>query len=314
MSIVAGVLLGTLAETTPLLYTALGETVAQRSGVINVGLEGILLTSAFTASLATYHIGNPYIGVGIGLLTGIVFALLFGFFALVLHADQVVTGVVFNLFALGITGTLYRFLFALHDKSLITSQLPLIHHTVTILTPLSLPAVVFVWWWLYSTRSGLELRACGEQPLAADAAGISVRKTRAVALIFDGAMAGIAGAFLSVADSNTFVPNMSAGKGFIALAIVTAGRWNPIGCLVASLLFGFTNSLQFQAQTLGFDTLYRHMAATLHLTVFLHRLNLDHFPYQLFLALPYVVTMLILFGSSLSTRAPAALGRPYRKE
>jgi ABC-type uncharacterized transport system permease subunit len=306
MSIVAGVLLGTLAETTPLLYTALGETVAQRAGVINVGLEGILLTSAFTASFATYHIGNPYIGVGIGMLTGIAFALLFGFFALVLHADQVVTGVVFNLFALGITGTLYRFLFALHDKSLITSQLPLIHHTVTILTPLSLPAVAFVWWWLYSTRSGLELRACGEQPLAADAAGI--------ALIFDGAMAGIAGAFLSIADSNTFVPNMSAGKGFIALAIVTAGRWNPIGCLVASLLFGFTNSLQFQAQTLGFDTLYRHTAATLHLTMFLHRLNLDHFPYQLFLALPYVVTMLILFGSSRSTRAPAALGRPYRKE
>lgn len=183
MSIVTGVLLGTLAETTPLLYTSLGETVAQRAGVINVGLEGILLASAFTASLTTYHIGNPYIGVGIGMLTGVVFALLFGFFALVLHADQVVTGVVFNLFALGITGTLYRFLFALHDKSLITAQLPLLHHSVTLLTPLALPAVALVWWWLYSTRSGLELRACGEQPLAADAAGISVRR-RALLLLF----------------------------------------------------------------------------------------------------------------------------------
>lgn len=314
MSILSGVLLGTITQATSLLFTSVGETVAERAGIINVGLEGILLTAAFTASIVTFYTHHPVAGIAAGAVTGMALAILFGLFAIVLHADQVVTGVVLNLFALGITSTLYRIMFSSQGKSLITAQLPLIHHTVTILTPLSLLVVMWVTWWLYATRSGLELRACGEQPLAADAAGVSVRRTRILALLFDGAMAGIAGAYLSVADSNTFVPNMAAGRGFIALAIVTAGRWNPLGCLVASILFGLANSLQFQAQALGLNSLYQHVASALHLLNFLHRINLDRLPFQLFLAVPYIVTIIILCGSSRATQAPAALGRPYRKE
>jgi len=145
-------------------------------------------------------------------------------------------------------------------------------------------------WWLYRTRAGLELRACGEQPTAAEASGVSVPRTRLLAMLFGGLMAGVAGAFLSVGDGNTFVENMTDGRGFIALAIVTSGRWNPVGGLVAALVFGLAQALQFQGQALGLKL-----------------------PYQIFVALPYLVTLCVLTLGSTRSLAPAALGRPYRK-
>jgi ABC-type uncharacterized transport system permease subunit len=301
MTVIGGALLGTFSLATPLLLAALGETVVQRAGVVNVGLEGMMLTGAFAAFVGTVlsvslpgHIAgttaNPYVGLVAAILAGMLIALLFALFVVRLAANQVVVGVVVNLLALGLTGTLLRTLPRTDGGFLNTQALPQIFFNQTILTPLALIAVPGVWWWLFRTRRGLELRACGEQPVAAEAAGIPVMRRRTAAILFGGAMAGLAGAFLSVGDVPTFQEGMSAGRGFIALAIVTSGRWNPWGCLAAALIFGFTDRLQIQGQAIGL-----------------------HVPHDLLLALPYVATLLILaFGSGWSM-SPAALGRPYRR-
>jgi ABC-type uncharacterized transport system permease subunit len=301
MTVIGGALLGTLSLATPLLLAALGETVVQRAGVVNVGLEGMMLTGAFAAFVGTvfsvylpgHAVGaapNPYVGLLAAIVAGMLIALLFALFVVRLTANQVVVGVVVNLLALGLTGTLLRILPRTKGGFLNTQALPQIFYNQTILTPLALLAVPAVWWWLFRTRAGLELRACGEQPIASEAAGIPVMRRRTVAILFGGAMAGLAGAFLSVGDVPTFQEGMSAGRGFIALAIVTSGRWNPWGCLVAALIFGFTDRLQIQGQAIGL-----------------------HIPHDLLLALPYVATLLILtFGSGWSL-SPAALGHPYRR-
>ncbi len=305
MSLFTGITQATIAGATPLLLAALGENIVQKAGIVNVGLEGMLLAGAFAATLGTLYLPafphnaplhNAFIGVAVGALAGVALALLFALFAIRLAANQVVVGVVINLLALGLTGTLYRKFFGTTGQFISTSSLPryvwLGNQTpLTLLAALAVPAA---WWWLYRTRRGLALRACGEQPVAADSAGIRVTRVRAFALAFGGAMAGVAGAFLSVGDTNTFIPNMSAGRGFIALAIVTAGRWNPFGCLIAALCFGLAQSLQYQAQALD-----------LHLPV--------RIPYQMFLALPYMATLLLLARGSRRSDAPAALGRPYRQ-
>lgn len=312
MSALTTILAGSLVSATPLLYAALGETVVQQAGVVNVGLEGMLLTGAFAATLATLASHNPYLGIAAAGMAGLVMALVFILFAVRLSSNQVVVGVVVNLFALGLTGTLYRRRFGVEGANVISESLPS-YAGFTLLTPLVFAAVPLIWWWLTHTRHGLEIRACGEQPMAAEAAGISVTRLRTLVLLFGGMMAGFGGAFLSIGDSNTFVPNMSAGRGFIALAIVTAGRWSPWGCLAAALIFGLTDSLQFQGQALGLDRLYNSEIAVLKLGTVAHALNLEHLPYQLFLALPYVATLLILWLGSKGVSAPAALGRPYRK-
>jgi ABC-type uncharacterized transport system permease subunit len=301
VTVAGGALLGTLSLATPLLLAALGETVVQRSGVVNVGLEGMILTGAFAAFVGTVlsvylpghpvgAVANPYIGVLAAVVAGMLMALLFAFFVVRLAANQVVVGVVINLLALGLTGTLLRTLPRTDGGFLNTQALPQIVFNQTLLTPLALLAVPGVWWWLFRTRHGMEMRACGEQPMAAEAAGISVMRRRTVAILFGGGMAGLSGAFLSVGDVPTFQESMSAGRGFIALAIVTSGRWNPWGCLVAALVFGFTDRLQIQGQAIGL-----------------------HVPHDLLLALPYVATLLILAFGSGWTLSPAALGRPYRR-
>ncbi len=290
MSVLSGTLLGSVTMATPLLLAALGENVVQQAGIVNVGLEGMMLIGAFTGMLGSRHFGSPYAGLVAAAVAGLVVALLFARFVVKLSANQVVVGVVINLLAIGLTGTIYRAVFGATGTFLTLSGLPHLMGGLTILTLFSLAAVPIVWWALFRTRRGLELRACGEQPSAADAAGVDVGRMRTHAVLFGGAIAGIAGAFLSLGESNTFIENMSSGRGFIALAIVTSGRWNPWGSLAAALLFGFTNELQFQWQALGL-----------------------HLPYQLFLALPYAATLVILTTGGKLSRAPASLALPYRK-
>ena len=301
MSVFTSITQATLASATPLLLAALGENIVQKAGIVNVGLEGMLLVGAFAATLGTLYLPglpggpplhNAFAGVVVGGLAGLLLALLFALFAVKLAANQVVVGVVINLLALGLTGTLYRKLFGTTGQFISTAALPRYAWlgNQTPITLLACLAVPVAWWWLSRTRGGLKLRACGEQPVAAEASGVRVAQVRACALAFGGAMAGMAGAYLSVGDTNTFIPNMSAGRGFIALAIVTAGRWNPYGCLIAALCFGFAQSLQYQGQALG-----------------------GHVPYQVFLALPYLATLLILALGRRGSAAPAALGRPYRR-
>ena len=289
-TVLVNILSGTLTMATPLLLAALGENVVQKSGVVNVGIEGLMLTGALTAIIGAQQFHSPLLGVATAACAGIAIALIFAVFAVRLAANQVVVGVVVNLMALGLTGTAARALFGAQGNFLTAKALPHLFAGQTILTPFALLMVPAVWWGLQRTRRGLELRACGEQPYAAEAAGVNVRARRMLAVLFGGAMAGIAGAFLSVGDVPTFNEGMSAGRGFIALAVVTSGRWNAWGCLFAALVFGFVDQLQIQGQALG--------------------LNLPH---DLLLTLPYVVTLLILMSGAKGGQSPAALGRPYRR-
>jgi general nucleoside transport system permease protein len=290
---------------TPLLLAALGETVVQRAGMINLGLEGIILLGAFAAMVGAYFTGSPHIGLLCAISSGIVLAGLFAALTTGLDADQVVVGIAITLLSTGLTGVLYRGLFGITGQALTVATLPifsfpllenipffgpvLFQHTILVYCALFL--VPTVWFFLAYTRPGLQLQAVGEHPHAAETLGISVRSVQFSALLFEGCLAGAAGAYLSLSYSNTFIEGISAGRGFIALAIVIFGRWQPFGVLGGAILFGSATALQFRLQALG-----------------------SVLPYQLALMLPYISTLLILtlFGKHFT--APAGLGRGFKRE
>lgn len=289
----------TVRTATPLALAAIGEVVVERAGVINIGLEGIVLAGAFGAFVgATY--GGIAGGFAVAMLFGVGLALVFALFTVWVNADQIITGTAITLLAVGLTGTVYRAIYGatgaalsiatLADKAVLgLASIPLIgpgFFDQPITTYLVYAMCPVVWWWLYHTHAGLALRAVGESPAAAQAAGISVARMRLLALLFGGVMGGLAGATLVLAQAGTFAENMSAGRGFIAIAIVVLGRWNPAGIALAALVFGAASALQFLLQALGLSL-----------------------PYQLFLALPYILTLAALAGVAGHVRAPAALGR-----
>ncbi len=281
---------GTITLATPLLLAAIGETVVQKSGVVNVGLEGLMLVGAFSAVLAVTASASLPLGLVAAAVCSGLLALLFAVFSVRLAANQVVVGVVMNLLALGLTGTLYRARFGETGTFVKTPTLSPLLFGQNALTLLALISVPLLWVWFYKTRAGLITRACGEQPVATEAGGINVLRVRTLCVLFGGMMAGLAGASLSIGTAGTFIENMTEGRGFIALAIVTSGRWSAVGCLVAALVFGGVEQLQFIGQAQGW-----------------------RLPYQLFLALPYVVTLMILVLGGKTGQAPAALGKPYRR-
>lgn len=288
----------TIRTATPLALAALGETVVERSGMINIGLEGTIIAGAFGAVVAASIAGVPGSFVG-GVGAGILAAIVLGFFIVTLRADQIVTGTALTLLALGTTGLLYRGLFGTTGVALtiptagpiaipLLSSIPVVGHALfaqPITTYIVYVAAPFLAWWLSRTHSGLAVRAVGENPAAAIAAGIIPARVRWLALVFGGALGGLSGATLAVVQVGTFAEGMSAGRGFIAIAIVALGRWSPVGVVVAAALFGAASALQFVFQSLGWTV-----------------------PYQLFLALPYVLTLLALAGVGGAHRAPAALG------
>lgn len=290
MSVFIGAVEGTLTMTAPLLFAALGETVVQRSGVVNVGLEGMMLAGALAAVLASGQTHSPAAGIVCAAIAAGLLALVFALFAVRLAANQVVVGVVINLMALGITGTVSRIAFGRQQTFVTVPGLAHLFANQTILSFIALLSVPLTWWWLFRTRGGLQLRASGEQPFAAEASGVNVVNLRTFAVLFGGAMAGMAGACLTIGDVPTFQEGMSAGRGFIALAIVTAGRWSPYGCLAAALVFGVSEELEIQGQAMGLNV-----------------------PHDILLAVPYVMTLVILMAGSRAARAPAALGVPFRK-
>ena len=289
----------TVRTATPLALAALGEVVVERAGIINIGLEGIILCGSFGALVGATH-GGAAGGYLAGALAGVILALVFGLFAVWLRADQIISGTAITLLAVGITGTLYRTLYGSTGAALSIPTTgphtvpglgrlpvigpgffnqPLVAYATYVLVPL-------VWWYMYRTHGGLALRAIGESPTAAGAAGIRVARLRLGALMFGGVTGGLAGATLVLAQAGTFAENMSAGRGFVAIAIVVLGRWNPVGVAIAALIFGAASALQFLLQALGLAL-----------------------PYQLFLSLPYVLTLAALAGVAGRVRAPDALGR-----
>jgi simple sugar transport system permease protein len=298
-ALVAGFGAAAVRIATPLLLAALGETVAERGGVLNLGIEGAMLAGALASVFGATH-GGPWIGVAAGVLAGMATSSVFAAVALGAGADQVITGTAVTLGATGLTGAIYRATLgsAAAGLELPTlgnvaipglSRIPILGPALfdqPVLTYVALLAVPLVWWLLFRTRWGLALRATGESPAAARASGVRVVRTRTTGVLVGGAFAGLAGAALVLAQVGTFAENMTAGRGFIAIAIVVLGRWDPVGVALAALAFGALTALQFLLQGLGLDV-----------------------PYQLFLMLPYAITLLALDGAVGRTRSPEFLGR-----
>ena len=289
----------TVRTATPLLLAATGELIVERSGIIFVGLEGSILAGALAAAAGAYAIGVVG-GTVLAAVAGSLVALLFGFFVVRLRAEQIVTGTAITLLAGGATGALYQTIFGTQGAALrvptvgvivlpLLSAIPAIGPALFAQTGFTYGAIVLitvVWWWMARTHAGLALRACGERPGAARAAGVRTDRVRIVAAATAGACGGLAGAALVLAQSGTFAEGMSAGRGFIAIAIVALGRWRAAGVVVASLAFGAASALQYLFQAMGWSL-----------------------PYQLFLALPYLATLIALATARASGAAPGALGR-----
>lgn len=288
----------TIRTATPLALAALGETVVERSGMINIGLEGTIIAGAFGAVVIATVAGVTGAFVG-AIGAGVLAAVILGVFIVTLRSDQIVTGTALTLLALGITGLLYRAVFGTIGVALSIptagavaipglSSIPVVGRAL-FAQPITTYAVYAIApllaWWLSRTHAGLGLRAVGENPAAAIAAGISPSRMRWLALLFGGALGGLSGGTLVIAQVGTFAEGMSAGRGFIAIAIVALGRWSPIGVVVAATLFGAASALQFVFQSLGWAL-----------------------PYQLFLAFPYALTLLALAGVAGRHAPPAALG------
>lgn len=292
-----------VALAAPLLLAALGEIMAEKSGVINVGIEGMVLAGALAGFAGSFATHSPWLGALAAAGAGVALAALLALLAVRYGADQVVVGTAINILALGLTGVFARALFPDATASAVPfasvpipglSRLPLIGPALFAQNALGYLAWLLIpvcWFYLFRTRPGLRLRAAGEYPEAADGAGVRVSRVRTLATLWGGGMAGLAGAFLSIGYTNGFVENMSGGRGFIALAVVILGRWNPLGAGAAALLFGLASALQFQFQ-----------ASTVRV------------PHQLLLALPYLMTLAaLLLRSRLKSAPPAALGEPYRR-
>ena len=291
----------------PLLLASMGEVVSQRSGVINIGIEGMMLFGALFGLLGSYYTSGlpflaPWFGILLAGLSGLITAAIFSYFAIKLRGDQIVIGTAITLLALGLTEVLYRRLFGgtgtqlgIHDFKPI--EIPLLHKipilgeilfSHNILVFLAFLLVPCVYFFLYHTQYGLKVRACGEHPKAISTVGSNVLRIRMLCMLFAGAMAGIGGAYLTLADVPYFLPGMTSGRGFVALAIVIFGKWHPTRTLVAALLFGLGYALdaQFQALSLGIQ-------------------------YQWFKMLPFVLCLTVLAGFVGRAEAPLALGKPY---
>ena len=297
--LIAGFLAAAVRVATPLMLAATGETITERSGVINLGLEGTMLVGALAATMGATAWG-PWGGVVCAILAGMLLAAVFALLAVGARADQIITGTAITLAAVGLTGTIYRQAYGSGGAGLsiptlksvaipVLSEIPVLGPALfdqpapTYLALLSIP---LVWWVLFRTRLGLALRATGEGAAMARAAGVRTRMIRTGATIVGGGFAGLGGASLVLAQVGSFTEGMTAGRGYVAIAIVVLGRWHPGGIALGALLFGVATALQFLLQTLGLDA-----------------------PYQLFLMLPYLLTLLALAGAVGRVRAPADLGR-----
>ena len=305
-------LFSTIRVSTPLVCAAIGGLFSERSGVINIALEGLMLAGAFTAASITYYAHNPWIGLIAAMMAGAFVAYLLAVACIQFKADEVVAGTGINILFLGLPAVLSAALFLSSGS---TPQIPKeqLLPVLSQLLPASMPqwrvltdvsvisffAVIIVIatkYVLYRTPFGLRLRSVGENPEAADAAGVRVNRIRYVAVVMSGVMAGMGGAYLSIGQSSLFTRNMTAGRGFIALAALIFGKWRPVQVMLACLLFGFADAVTTQMQ--GVAKLPSG----------------EDIPVQFIQMIPYIVTIVVLAGFIGQSRAPAALGVAYEKE
>lgn len=289
----------------PILVAALGEIFAERGGLMNIGIEGMMIIGALFAVFGSDLFQNAWMGVLSAILVGAIMGLIFAFTTVTLCCNQVVIGMAINIFALGITSYLFRLAYGLDGQThsvpgfetlSIThlSDIPIIgpivfqQTSLIYVSYLLVPIMAFI---LNKTMWGLALRANGDHPRAVDTMGINVIRNRYAAIIIGGAFAGLGGSILSLSHMNVFVDNITAGRGYIALAAVIFGQWSPVGALIASLLFGIADALQLRLQQIS--------------TVI---------PYQIISTLPYVLTVLALIGFVKKASPPKSLGVPYQRD
>ena len=297
---------GAVALAVPLVFGALGGVIGERAGVVNIAIEGQLLFGAFAAAIAASLTGSPWAGLLAAMVAGALIALVLGLFAITYFVDQVIVGVVLNVLVVGLTNFLFRQVLTPNADTLnspdrfkamplpILGDIPLIGPIFFRQTPLVYVlyvVVALVAFALYRTRWGLRVRSVGEHPLAADTVGIKVNRTRYRAILLAGAIAGMGGAYFSLVSVAGFNREMTGGAGFIALAAVIFGKWDPIRATLAALLFGFASNLQGVLSAIGSPV-----------------------PSQFMLMLPYLVTIFAVAGLVGRSRPPAADGIPYRKQ
>jgi len=297
-ALLVGILASTIMSCTSLLYATLGETVGERAGIVNLGLEGLMLIGASTAFAVAALTGNPYVGVAAAALAGAAVNLVFAYVVVGRSANQLAAGLSLMFLGFGLSaligrpfvGALVAGLPRIAPFNLVPAGPAARLLSYDLLVWLAIPAAVLIWWALFRTRWGLALRAVGESPAVAFAAGCKPDTLRYQALALAGALGGIAGAHLSVALTLTWAEGMTAGRGFIAIALVIFARWNPLWAIAGALLFGGAESLQLQLQAAGADV---------------SPFVMNMLPYALTLA------VLVVWGWRRQSAAPAALGRSF---
>jgi len=281
---------------TPLTLAAIGGLFSERSGIVNIALEGLMLAGAFAAATATFYSGSPWFGVLMAAVAGGIVALVHAVVCIKFKGDHIVSGIAINILAMGgppfIAGAVFGTTSSTPDiaRTLGTWRIGWLGMEYSPLVYLSWLAVPLAYVLVYRTRFGLRLRSAGENPWAAEATGVNVARVRYIAVLLSGVFAGLGGAFLSIGYGTSFVRNMTAGRGFLALAALIFGRWTPVGAFLGCLLFGFFDAFQIRLQGVG------------------------SIPPQLVQMIPYVVTMLVLVGFVGRTRPPASLGKIYDRE
>lgn len=299
---------------TPIALAAIGGAICERSGVVNIAMEGLMLIAAFAGVTAALFTGSTWMGVLAAVIASVLFSAIHAWASVNLRADQVVSGTAINILALGVTGFLMETIYG-HPGTTNSVQtirplldlptggdgllgtvwrwIDVVFLSYTPIVYMGIFAAIFLTWAMYRTRWGLRLRALGEHPRAADTVGVNVLRGRWVAVMISGAMAGLAGANLTLEQVGSFTENMTNGRGFIALAANIFGRWTPGGAYLASLLFGFADALQLKLQLFS---------------------EIIDIPPQFFLMLPYVLTVVVLAGVVGRAVAPAAVGKPYKSK
>ena len=305
IAFITGLIGATMRMATPIMFATLGEIIAERAGVLNLGIEGIMLMGAMTGFLVTMTSGSLWAGVLAAALVGMVLAALMAFLAVYLGLSQHVSGLGITLFSTGLAMFVYRLRFGspLVPPTVapfkqvaipLLAKIPIIgpglfnQYLLTYLALLLIPVISVT---LYKTRIGLKIRTVGENPLAADTVGVNVNLTRTLCLVAGGALMGIGGAFLTLAHQNMFLIDVIGGRGWISIAMVIFGNWDPLKGALGALIFGFLDGLQLRLQVLGFRV-----------------------PFHIFLMIPYLMTIVALVGVSRKATVPAGLLKPYRRE
>ena len=276
----------------PILITAVGACISERSGVVNIGLEGIMLSGAFAAAVVNIATSNPYLGIVAGMAVGVLISLIHAVISINLKGNQIISGVAINLFAVAVTSFLIKALYNTAGSTPMAKDAagnPILANQPLMLIIIYAIAIL-THFFLYKTVLGLRIRTVGEHPLAADTVGISVYKIRYISVLLSGALAGLGGAYLTTVLLPSFSNNMSAGRGYIALAAMIFGKWNPLGAILASLLFAF-------------GQVFADMAKATRIPI----------PQEFLTMIPYILTLLALVGFVGKSRAPKASGLPYEK-